>query len=144
MQEKDGLSLILPNNQQESFLSAIKTGNMKVFKEKQRFTQLWLIIVILFSSIVPIAVVINEYQKKENAFSFEMLLVIILVIILPSAIIFLFKLSTRIDEQGIHYQFFPFHFFCDNVLLTKSFHFLIIQCLFYNMYLSNYRLYCLL
>ena len=110
MQEKDGLSLILPNNQQESFLSAIKTGNMKVFKEKQRFTQLWLIIVILFSSIVPIAVVINEYQKKENAFSFEMLLVIILVIILPSAIIFLFKLSTRIDEQGIHYQFFPFHF----------------------------------
>jgi hypothetical protein len=83
---------------------------MKVFKEEQRFTQLWLIILIIFSSLVPIGVVISEYQKDENAFSVEMLLVIILVILAPLAIIFLFKLTTRIDEQGIHYQFFPFHF----------------------------------
>ncbi|WP_211290291.1 hypothetical protein [Polaribacter gangjinensis] len=83
---------------------------MKVFKEEQRFTQLWLIILIIFSSLVPIGVVISEYQKDENAFSVEMLLVIILLILVPLAIIFLFKLSTRIDEQGIHYQFFPFHF----------------------------------
>ncbi len=83
---------------------------MKVFKEEQRFTQLWLIILIIFSSLVPIGVVISEYQKDENALSIEMLLVIILVILVPLAIIFLFKLSTRIDEQGIHYQFFPFHF----------------------------------
>ena len=54
---------------------------MKVFKEEQRFTQLWLIILIIFSSLVPIGVVISEYQKDENAFSVEMLLVIILVII---------------------------------------------------------------
>ena len=83
---------------------------MKVFKEEQRFTQLWLIILIIFSSLVPIGVVVSEYQKDENAFSVEMLLVIILVILVPIAIIFLFKLNTRIDEQGIHYQFFPFHF----------------------------------
>ncbi len=83
---------------------------MKVFKEEQRFSQLWLIILIIFSSLVPIGVVINEYQKDEKPFSLEMVLLIIFVILLPLAIVFVFKLSTRIDEQGIHYRFFPFHF----------------------------------
>jgi hypothetical protein len=83
---------------------------MKVFIEEQRFTQLWLIILIIFSSLVPIGVVISEYQKDKNSFSLEMVLLIGLVILLPLGIIFLFKLSTRIDEQGIYYQFFPFHF----------------------------------
>lgn len=83
---------------------------MKVFIEEQRFTQLWLIIIIIFSSLVPIGMMINEYQNDKNSFSLEMVLLISLVILLPLGIIFLFKLSTRIDEQGIHYQFFPFHF----------------------------------
>jgi hypothetical protein len=30
--------------------------------------------------------------------------------LLLSILIFSFKLKTRIDEKGIHYQFFPFHF----------------------------------
>lgn len=83
---------------------------MKVFIEEQRFTQLWLIIILIFSSLVPIGMLINEYQNDKNSFSLEMVLLISLVILLPLGIIFLFKLSTRIDEQGIHYQFFPFHF----------------------------------
>jgi hypothetical protein len=83
---------------------------MKVFIEEQRFTQLWLIILIIFSSLVPIGVVISEYQKDKKSFSLEMVLLIGLVILLPLGIIFLFKLSTKIDEQGIYYQFFPFHF----------------------------------
>ncbi|MDP4989416.1 MAG: hypothetical protein NWP54_04630, partial [Polaribacter sp.] len=80
---------------------------MKVFKEAQRFTQLWLILVIIFSSIVPIFVVIKEYVNNENNFSIGTLMLIISMILLPLGIIFLFKLTTRIDEQGIHYQFFP-------------------------------------
>ncbi len=31
-------------------------------------------------------------------------------ILVSVAFIFFFKLTTRIDEKGIHYQFFPFHF----------------------------------
>ncbi|MDP5092028.1 MAG: hypothetical protein NWQ17_01880 [Polaribacter sp.] len=82
---------------------------MKVFKEEQRFTQLWLIVVIVFSSLVPIFVVIKEYVNNENSFSIGTLLLIVAMILLPLGIIFLFKLTTRIDEQGIQYQFFPFH-----------------------------------
>jgi hypothetical protein len=83
---------------------------MKIFKEEQRFTQLWLIVVIVFSSLVPIGVFINDSIKDGNDFSFRMVLMILTVISIPLAIIFLFKLTTRIDEQGIFYQFFPFHF----------------------------------
>lgn len=82
---------------------------MKVFKEEQRFTQLWLIVVIIFSSLVPIYVVIKEYMNNENSFSIGNMLSIIILILLPLGIIFLFKLTIRIDENGIHYQFFPFH-----------------------------------
>ena len=32
-----------------------------------------------------------------------------LMIVLLTGAIFTFKLQTRIDEKGIHYQFFPFH-----------------------------------
>jgi len=31
-------------------------------------------------------------------------------ILISVSLIFFFKLTTRIDEKGIHYQFFPFHF----------------------------------
>ena len=31
------------------------------------------------------------------------------MILIVSGLIFLFKLTTRIDEKGIHYKFFPFH-----------------------------------
>lgn len=83
---------------------------MKVFKEEQCFTQTWLIILLLISVLVPIGIIINEYQKeKSNMSTSEMILIISLMIIciLP---VFLFKLKTKIDEIGIHYQFFPFHF----------------------------------
>lgn len=83
---------------------------MKVFKEEQRFTQLWLIIILIFSSIVPISVLISEYKKNENSSSVALFLMILVVIILPLIIIFLFKLTTKIDDQGIFYQFIPFHF----------------------------------
>lgn len=88
---------------------------MKVFIEEQRFTQLWLIIILIFSSLVPIGMMINEYQNDKNSFSLEMVLLISLVILLPLGIIFLFKLTTRIDEQGIHYQFFPFHLYLKKI-----------------------------
>ena len=82
---------------------------MKVFVEQQRFTQTWLIVLILISAIMPLVLVFNEYYANKESFSFaEMILVIGLVLVAP-CIIFVFKLYTRIDEVGIHYKFFPIH-----------------------------------
>jgi hypothetical protein len=83
---------------------------MKVFKEEQRFTQLWVIILLAISVLVPVVIIVIQYLAGENSFStLEFVIVIGLTVLLP-LVIFLFKLYTRIDEQGIHYRFFPFHF----------------------------------
>ncbi len=78
---------------------------MKVFKEEQRFTQLWLVVLIIFSTIVPVGIILTEAKSMESS----ELVIALSVVILAPAIIFLFKLKTRIDEKGIHYRFIPFH-----------------------------------
>ena len=82
---------------------------MKVFKEEQRFNQPWLIVLILISVLVPIGITINKYMKDPSSFSTVEFISLMGVMILVSGFIFLFKLSSRIDEKGIHYKFFPFH-----------------------------------
>ena len=78
---------------------------MRIFKEEQRFTQTWLIVIIVISLIVPLAIILKEIDKLSTS----EIIISIGTIILASGLIFLFKLSTRIDEKGIHYKFFPFH-----------------------------------
>ena len=82
---------------------------MRVFKEVQRFTQLWIIILMAVSSILPFTLIIQNYQKKSNSNLSELTATLVFVT-LVHGIVFLFKLKTRIDEKGIHYKFFPFHF----------------------------------
>ena len=82
---------------------------MKIFIEEQRFTQAWIIVLILSCTIVPVIVILNEFSKNQNAFSIWELVLIIGITLLVPALIFVFKLYTRIDESGIHYRFFPFH-----------------------------------
>ena len=79
---------------------------MKVFKEQQRFTQLWLIVLMAFSIVVPVAIILKEADQMEST----ELIIALSVVILAPAIIFLFKLTTRMDEKGIYYKFIPFHF----------------------------------
>lgn len=82
---------------------------MRIFKEEQRFNQLWIIILIMVSMLVPLGIIVGTYLKKPDSFTTTEFLIIIGILIIASGIIFLFKLSTRIDEYGIHYKFFPFH-----------------------------------
>ena len=70
---------------------------MRIFKEEQRFTQTWLIVIIVISLIVPLAIILKEIDKL----SASEIIISIGTIILASGLIFLFKLSTRIDEKGI-------------------------------------------
>ncbi|WP_198519863.1 hypothetical protein [Polaribacter sp. ALD11] len=83
---------------------------MKVFKEEQRFTQTWLIVLLAVSIIVPITVVVKKYLEENSNLSTTKFVLTLTGILVSVAIIFSFKLITRIDEKGIHYQFFPFHF----------------------------------
>ncbi|WP_339625157.1 hypothetical protein [uncultured Winogradskyella sp.] len=82
---------------------------MRVFEEEQRFNQVWLIVLILVSVFIPLIIIVITYLKDSNTFTVNELLLTIGSIVLASGVIFVFKLSTRIDEKGIHYKFFPFH-----------------------------------
>ena len=83
---------------------------MRIFKEKQRFNKLWLIILILSSLVMAMAMIIAAYLKNPDSFTTLELMGIISLSVGASGLIFLFKLTTRIDEKGISYKFFPFHF----------------------------------
>lgn len=83
---------------------------MKIFKEEQRFTQTWLIVLLAVSVLVPIGIICKEYFKEDTTMTTNEFVLTNLGILISISFIFLFKLTTRIDEKGIHYQFFPFHF----------------------------------
>ena len=83
---------------------------MKVFKEEQRFTQKWILLLLAISGLIPVLIIFISYLKQKNQQDLSNIFVTISITMLVSAVIFLFKLSTRIDQEGIHYQFFPFHF----------------------------------
>mgnify|MGYP003386543033 FL=1 len=96
---------------------------MKVFKEEQRFRQVWLMVLLGFSLLVPVGLIINEYIKDNTSMTTNEFLGSLIGIIASVLLIFIFKLSTRIDEKGIHYQFFPFHFSMKTLLwaeITKA------------------------
>ncbi|MCA0132073.1 hypothetical protein [Winogradskyella alexanderae] len=82
---------------------------MRVFKEEQRFNQLWIILLLGIGMLVPLGLILGAYLKNQSSFTPIELVVTISIIVLASCIIFFFKLYTRIDEHGIHYKFFPFH-----------------------------------
>ena len=83
---------------------------MKVFKEEQRFTQTWLILILAVGIIMPIAIIVKEYLEINTKMSTNEFVLTLTGILVSISFIFFFKLTTRIDEKGIHYQFFPFHF----------------------------------
>jgi uncharacterized protein with PQ loop repeat len=91
---------------------------MKVFKEEQRFTQSWMIIILTIAVIGPLCFgiygvlqqIILKQPFGDKPMSDMGLLFFTFVMLCFSILIFLFKLSTRIDEIGIHYHFFPIHF----------------------------------
>ena len=82
---------------------------MKIFKEEQRFTQLWLLVLLGMSLIVSVTIIVKEYIQQNSTMSSTEFVLVLLGILLSLALIFIFKLTTRIDEYGIHYQFFPLH-----------------------------------
>ena len=87
---------------------------MRIFKEEQKFTQPWLVALLLISAIVPAILLTKELL--DGTVEIINYISLVLLIVFASSLIFFFKLKTRIDATGIHYQFFPFH----RKFITKS------------------------
>lgn len=85
---------------------------MKIFTEEQRFTQWWLWLILLGIDAIFVYGFIQQFILKVQFGDNPMPnLVFILTILLMAAItvwFILLKLITRIDEEGIHYQFYCF------------------------------------
>ena len=87
---------------------------MKVFIEKQKFNQPLVIIIHSIAFIVIGITTYNNWPINSTAGLSEKIGALSgLIFVALVAIFFLFiKLKTRVDEIGIHYQFYPFHFSC--------------------------------
>jgi hypothetical protein len=93
-----------------------------MYKERQKFNQVWVWILLGISGLVPISAfgfgiykqIILRQQFGNNPMSDSGLITaFVCVLLLVSALTWLFvvaNLSTVIDSSGISYRFFPFHF----------------------------------
>lgn len=86
---------------------------MRIFKEEQRFTQWWLWLLIAAIMGIPIYGITQQLILKkpfgDNPMSNEGLIVFSIGMFLFLVFFLSLKLKTRIDETGVHFQFFPFH-----------------------------------
>ncbi|GEQ86864.1 hypothetical protein ULMS_23720 [Patiriisocius marinistellae] len=83
---------------------------MRVFREVQKFRQWWFILIIIATTCVVFYGLFEEYKEVEKESSTDLITFIVsaLFALLVIAIIFIFKLETKINEQGIYYGFWPF------------------------------------
>lgn len=76
-----------------------------IFEEEQRFRQWWIWLVLLFVLITNLVIAFKEENLSETGN-----IVVFSFILLMFLLLFFSNLKTRIDEQGIHIRFSPFHF----------------------------------
>jgi len=84
---------------------------MKIFIEEQKFTQWWIMLLIVGLSLIgPIAIFLDWESIRSEGFGGIIAIVLGGGLPLVFLLMFLYlKLITRIDEFGIHYKFFPLH-----------------------------------
>lgn len=85
---------------------------MKIFIEEQKFTQSWLFIGLAIAFAVVTIPIVKDWAHISQSSFLEMLndLGGVLVILFVFTLFNFFKLKTRIDENGVYYQYLPFHF----------------------------------
>lgn len=85
---------------------------MKVFVEEQRFKK-WILagimIVPLAGGLIPLLLG-KEEIPEFNSEAFWGLSITFIIVLAVMGLLLSIKLSTKINEQGIYYQFFPIHF----------------------------------
>jgi hypothetical protein len=92
---------------------------MRVFKEEQRFTQPLVWIILIISFFVVTGATLNGYLEEGSTMNITDLIIVMGTYALVMLSFFFFKLITRIDEKGIHYQFIPFHTKLKSILWSE-------------------------
>ena len=83
---------------------------MKIFIEQQKFTQLWLLILmVLLLVVVPLISFLNWDDITNDDEAFIVIIAVALVDLIIFGLVLSIKLMTRIDELGVHYKFYPLH-----------------------------------
>lgn len=83
---------------------------MKIFVEEQKFTQPWImILLVVFLIIVPLIAVLSIETNPDSNEKTIIIGSIVFMNVLIFGLMLSVKLITRIDELGIHYRFYPFH-----------------------------------
>lgn len=83
---------------------------MKVFVEEQKFNQwwFWLALLALVGLVIGAVLVGNPELKNNLTELWTTIAIVSFTFILILLLVLLMKLETKIDEQGIHYGFWPF------------------------------------
>ncbi len=84
-------------------------SRMKVFYEEQRFNQWWIYLIFIMAIAGSGIGFYNQWIGVENEEGVVALSLAVIVTLLSAMLIFSIKLKTKIDDQGVHYQFVPFH-----------------------------------
>jgi len=71
-----------------------------LFEENQKFKQWWLWVILL---VFPILSIIPFDKNGINYYA-------ILISVAFPLLFYIFQLRIKINEEGLHYQFYPFHF----------------------------------
>lgn len=83
------------------------------FTETQKFKQWWIWLLLIAFSAGSLFTLYYQiaFEKPvgDNPMSDVGLLFVTILMILLNVLFYSFKLETRIDEEGIHVRFFPFH-----------------------------------
>ncbi|WP_291847317.1 hypothetical protein [Lutibacter sp.] len=84
---------------------------MKIFIEEQKFNQKLVFIGLTMAFIIVSIATYSNWNviENENLSSKIGSLSGVIIILLVMLLFIYLKLNTRIDEIGIHYQFYPFH-----------------------------------
>ena len=77
-----------------------------IFSEKQKFNHKWLWIILFFLAIIPISLLVFGKDFKLVASGDY---IGVTVMLLPIILIYLAELRVEVSEDGLKYQFFPFH-----------------------------------
>lgn len=81
------------------------------FQEEQKFRQPWIWVIVSISALVWLYAVLSSYYFDKQEGNTNSDLIVLIIGIVPVIIIYLFfkvKLTTIVDNSGIHYRFAPF------------------------------------
>ena len=74
-----------------------------IFKEKQKFTQKWLWLILI---ILPLLITISPIDLSSDP---KLSCLIILMSLSPMILFYFIELRVMLSNKGLQYQFFPFH-----------------------------------